>query len=205
MFFTLKSASALLPETPYQRIYKIQQLTRENRHCLRQASSRLVSYSSRIAHPRIIHAERLISSPRIPLPFSARQVRWNSSNNESPVKPTRTLEKEVEIQKEASVEERQRKEPAHSRQIEETEVEDDFETQAVERPAAPGKREMRMHTLNTRMQEQPEYFGPRESDTIYVGNIFYDVEAEDLRARMEKFGTVIQAVIVHDNRGLSKG
>lgn len=69
----------------------------------------------------------------------------------------------------------------------------------------PGKREMRMHTLNAQMQEQSGNYGPRESDTIYVGNLFYDVEAEDLRTRMEEFGTVVRAFVVHDNRGLSKG
>lgn len=71
--------------------------------------------------------------------------------------------------------------------------------------AAPGKREMRMHTLDARMQEKVEHYGPRESGTVYVGNLFYDVEAEDLRAKMETFGTVVRALIVHDNRGMSKG
>lgn len=62
-----------------------------------------------------------------------------------------------------------------------------------------------MHKLNKRMQEQVENYSPPESETVYVGNLFFDVEAEDLRVRMEQFGTVIQAVVVYDNRGLSKG
>jgi RNA recognition motif-containing protein len=62
-----------------------------------------------------------------------------------------------------------------------------------------------MHKLNKRMQEQAEGFSPPESETLYVANLFYDVAAEDLRAKMEQFGTVLQATIVHDNRGLSKG
>lgn len=43
------------------------------------------------------------------------------------------------------------------------------------------------------------------SETVYIGNLFFDLTAEDLREHMEKFGTVLKALIVHDNRGLSKG
>lgn len=46
---------------------------------------------------------------------------------------------------------------------------------------------------------------PPPNETIYVGNIFFDVTAEDLRSQMEKYGIVEQARIVHDDRGLSKG
>lgn len=38
-----------------------------------------------------------------------------------------------------------------------------------------------------------------------MGNLFYDLTAEDLRKHMEQYGTVLKTVIVHDNRGLSKG
>jgi RNA recognition motif-containing protein len=38
-----------------------------------------------------------------------------------------------------------------------------------------------------------------------MGNLFYDVTAEDLRKHMEKYGTVLNTMIAHDNRGLSKG
>jgi nucleolin len=44
---------------------------------------------------------------------------------------------------------------------------------------------------------------PRE--TIYIGNLFFDITAEDLKARMEAFGVVTHCTIVHDSRGLSKG
>ncbi|KAH8692205.1 hypothetical protein BGW36DRAFT_280483, partial [Talaromyces proteolyticus] len=42
-------------------------------------------------------------------------------------------------------------------------------------------------------------------ETIYVGNLFFDVTADDLKARMAEYGTVEHAKIVHDARGLSKG
>lgn len=88
----------------------------------------------------------------------------------------------------------------------EAEAKAEAQAQAQTTPGAtPGKRETRMHTLDARMQEKFEHYGPRESGTVYVGNLFYDVEAEDLRAKMETFGTVVRALIVHDNRGMSKG
>jgi nucleolin len=46
---------------------------------------------------------------------------------------------------------------------------------------------------------------PEPKETIYVGNLFFDVTAEDLKRQMEKYGTVLNARIIHDNRGLSKG
>ncbi|KAJ5117270.1 hypothetical protein N7526_011379 [Penicillium atrosanguineum] len=46
---------------------------------------------------------------------------------------------------------------------------------------------------------------PAASETVYIGNLFYDLTAEDLRKHMEKYGTVIKTYIVHDARGISKG
>ncbi|KAL1965827.1 hypothetical protein VTN77DRAFT_5148 [Rasamsonia byssochlamydoides] len=46
---------------------------------------------------------------------------------------------------------------------------------------------------------------PTPKETIYVGNLFFDVTAEDLKRQMSKYGTVEHAKIVHDSRGLSKG
>ncbi|KAJ5641453.1 hypothetical protein N7490_005453 [Penicillium lividum] len=43
------------------------------------------------------------------------------------------------------------------------------------------------------------------NETVYVGNLFFDLAAEDLRAHFEQFGTVLNTTIVHDNRGISKG
>ncbi|KAJ5472213.1 hypothetical protein N7530_006214 [Penicillium desertorum] len=47
--------------------------------------------------------------------------------------------------------------------------------------------------------------GPIPKTTLYVGNLFFDVTAEDLRKHFEKYGAVENALIVHDARGLSKG
>lgn len=48
-------------------------------------------------------------------------------------------------------------------------------------------------------------FEATPSPTVYVGNLFFDVTADDLKARMEAFGTPLKVNIVHDARGLSKG
>ncbi|OQD69169.1 hypothetical protein PENPOL_c002G08550 [Penicillium polonicum] len=58
-----------------------------------------------------------------------------------------------------------------------------------------------------RQQRRRQYMseGPVPKTTVYVGNLFFDVTAEDLRKHFEKFGAVENALIVHDTRGLSKG
>lgn len=48
-----------------------------------------------------------------------------------------------------------------------------------------------------------EYSTP--SKCLYVGNLFFDVTVEDLKKEMQRFGTVVDARIITDNRGLSKG
>lgn len=62
-----------------------------------------------------------------------------------------------------------------------------------------GKRATRLKRL--------EALGPPRapSDTVYMGNLFFDLTAEDLRKHMEQYGAVLKAVIVYDNRGVSKG
>lgn len=46
---------------------------------------------------------------------------------------------------------------------------------------------------------------PTMSKTVYVGNLFFDVRAEDLRREFGRAGTVLDSKIIMDNRGLSKG
>lgn len=58
-----------------------------------------------------------------------------------------------------------------------------------------------------RQERKRQYMseGPIPKTTLYIGNLFFDVTAEDLRKQFEKFGAVENAMIVHDARGLSKG
>ncbi|KAL2834731.1 hypothetical protein BJY01DRAFT_224117 [Aspergillus pseudoustus] len=41
--------------------------------------------------------------------------------------------------------------------------------------------------------------------TIFIGNLFYDLTAEDLKKHMSKFGVVHAVNIIYDSRGISKG
>ena len=43
------------------------------------------------------------------------------------------------------------------------------------------------------------------SKTVYAGNLFFDLKAEDLKKEFERAGPVLDAKIIMDQRGLSKG
>jgi len=43
------------------------------------------------------------------------------------------------------------------------------------------------------------------SKTVYVGNLFFDVRAADLKQEFERAGPVVDSKIIMDQRGLSKG
>jgi RNA recognition motif-containing protein len=62
--------------------------------------------------------------------------------------------------------------------------------------ARPEKRRKRSRAL----EGNP---GPRE--TVYIGNLFYDVTAEDLKNHMRQFGVVEKVHLITDNRGMSRG
>ncbi|KAL2831780.1 hypothetical protein BDW59DRAFT_140010 [Aspergillus cavernicola] len=42
-------------------------------------------------------------------------------------------------------------------------------------------------------------------ETVYIGNLFYDVTAGDLKEQMMKYGVVEKVNIVYDSRGISRG
>ena len=42
-------------------------------------------------------------------------------------------------------------------------------------------------------------------ETIYVGNLFFDVTEEDLKRELSRFGPVQKCRLMRDGRGLSKG
>ena len=43
------------------------------------------------------------------------------------------------------------------------------------------------------------------STTVYVGNLYFDVRSEDLKKEFERAGPVVEAKVIMDHRGLSKG
>jgi len=54
---------------------------------------------------------------------------------------------------------------------------------------------------NTRPNKPP----PAPCPTVYIGNLLFDVTAEDLTRDFTPFGTVKSAIIAADARGMSKG
>jgi len=51
-------------------------------------------------------------------------------------------------------------------------------------------------------REQPE---TPPSDTVYVGNLYYEVTADQIKQVFGRFGEIVDVRIVFDNRGLSRG
>lgn len=43
------------------------------------------------------------------------------------------------------------------------------------------------------------------NDTVYVGNLFFDVREDEIRKEFETIGRVTSVKLIYDNRGLSKG
>ncbi|KAI5300295.1 hypothetical protein KEM56_002568 [Ascosphaera pollenicola] len=52
---------------------------------------------------------------------------------------------------------------------------------------------------------RPQRPPPEPCETVYVGNLFFDVSADQLKAHCEQFGEVANVRIIYDARGLSKG
>lgn len=137
--------------------------------------------------PAVISRSRYVaplqySSPRLSLqlPFRATlQTRWNSHTPDN-----------------------ERQLPESLKPLEESPeypplVADEAEQADISLPQ--GKRQAR--------HEQVDAFSqvPLANETVYIGNLFYDLTADDLRKHMEKYGTVLKTYIVHDARGISKG
>jgi hypothetical protein len=43
------------------------------------------------------------------------------------------------------------------------------------------------------------------NETIFIGNLFYDVTVDNLKSQFSKYGVVESARIIYDTRGISKG
>lgn len=56
-----------------------------------------------------------------------------------------------------------------------------------------------------RMNTRPERPPPEPCETVYIGNLFFDVTADQLKAHCEQFGEIDSVRIIYDARGLSKG
>ncbi|KAJ9381435.1 hypothetical protein DTO063F5_6181 [Paecilomyces variotii] len=153
-------------------------------YCFRRAAFRLLSSPSTsvLAKPRsITTVTPSVLQLNRQLPRYAFQQRWNSN----------------ETAKDASASADQEKTPVVDPIAESAASETAQATTEAATDAAP-----ETEPLSAR---RPVMAPPEPKETIYVGNLFFDVTAEDLKNQMQKFGVVETARIVHDNRGLSKG
>ena len=159
-----------------------------HRHSFR-AACRLLSLTA----PVPLRSTRAIPSftARVTAPLRISQPllqsRWNSNEIKPQSEPTSTDE------------------PAET-PVETASRGDSTAIRFVKTEEAPGRlteeeRAARRREKRTRLLSTP----PTPKETIFIGNLFYDVTAEDLRQTMEKYGTVEKAIIVFDSRGLSKG
>ncbi|PWY71077.1 RNA-binding domain-containing protein [Aspergillus sclerotioniger CBS 115572] len=118
------------------------------------------------------------------------QSRWNSNEVKPQSEPTST-DAPAETPVETPVESESR-EPTAIRFVKTEEA----HSRLTEEERVAKRREQRNRLLST---------PPSPKETVFIGNLFYDVTAEDLRRTMEKYGTVEKAIIVFDSRGLSRG
>ncbi|KAB8071431.1 hypothetical protein BDV29DRAFT_179177 [Aspergillus leporis] len=165
-------------------------------HCFRRAAFRLLSSTStptRSTWATTSSPFRLIS-PRQTSHFLL-QSRWNSQDVRSQSKLSST-----DTSATSDVNDEQVIQAAVGYMEGSTstasEVANHTPEESETQPAEEIKRAKRLRLMNK---------VPDPKETIYVGNLFYDVTAEDLRKQMEKYGIVEQVAITFDNRGISKG
>ncbi|EEH10240.1 nucleic acid-binding protein [Histoplasma capsulatum G186AR] len=68
-----------------------------------------------------------------------------------------------------------------------------------------GRRSFQQTDRRNESQREREPLPIKPNETIYVGNLFFEVTAEDLKRDMAKFGTIYSVRIVYDSRGMSRG
>ncbi|OAX80411.1 hypothetical protein ACJ72_05254 [Emergomyces africanus] len=68
-----------------------------------------------------------------------------------------------------------------------------------------GRRNDRQNDRRNDSYREREPVAIKPNDTIYVGNLFFEVTAEDLKRDLAKFGTIHSVRIVYDSRGMSRG
>ncbi|QMW26248.1 hypothetical protein G4B84_001493 [Aspergillus flavus NRRL3357] len=164
-----------------------------NRHCFRRAASRLL-----FSTPRSTWATS--SNLRIAIPRQTShllQSRWNSqhvpSQPDLASKDAATTNENDEQLIQAAVGYMEGTSTPANETVDHISKKSEAQPQPTEEES---KRAKRLRLLN----KEPD---PKE--TVFVGNLFYDVTADDLRKQMEKYGVVESVYITFDNRGMSKG
>ncbi|PYH97802.1 RNA-binding domain-containing protein [Aspergillus ellipticus CBS 707.79] len=175
-------------------------------HCFRRAACRVLTSSPASLRSRRAAIPSLSARLSIPLRTShlSLQSRWNTTdakpeptNTEAPAESREEPVTETTTQHTEQTEAKPEAEAT-------TQPSERSEAKPVESEAEPLQEpEPTYQNRTRRLQRLRQRASPKE--TVFVGNMFYDVTAEDLRAQMEKYGIVTRAMVVLDNRGISKG
>lgn len=205
-----------------------------SRHCFRRAALRLTPSATFVparARPvTTLNVRRSALAPRST--SSLLQRRWNS--NEAPKQPelntTASAEAEAEAKAEpknadvAAAEEEDAQvavDAAHAVGAASTRPDQLTDREAMDEPRASADYKKMASDLDNSLMEygdaepQRQQWNRRRSkvlaeepdpiQTVYVGNLFYDLTAQDLRTEMERYGVVENCIIIVDSRGMSKG
>ena len=181
-------------------------LMRTCRFLLRRTAVRAISSTPSSA---IFVKPRSISSIT-PTAFRSRNQQWAApafqkrflSGEPTKVETTEAEAKEVEAKEgfaqtaaEAPIEENLT--PAQEQaQAEPTDAKNTVGIDALEKAAAPAPRHRKFNL------DKP---APEPNNSIYVGNLYYEVTADQLKRIMTRFGEVESVRIIYDNRGISRG
>lgn len=165
------------------------------RHCFRRAASRLLSSTPRSTWVTSSNPSR-ITIPRQTSRLLL-QSRWSSQHVPSQPNLTNKDAAATNDNEEQLIQAAVGYMEGTSNPASETAGHVSKESEAQPQPSEEeSKRAKRLRLVN----KEPD---PKE--TVFVGNLFYDVTADDLRKQMEKYGIVESVYITFDNRGISKG
>lgn len=196
---------------------------------LRHAAARLLTSRSvsLVSRPRTITSFASISvrPSRIAAPLQF-QRRWASAEAEakkesesvpvSEIQPTPQEEVENAIQEDKAAthevsDQAQASESGQNTQNADADVASDASEQAAVKNALHSQSPASNLTRDFEGAEKTRDYAraPREAatpkETIYVGNLFFDVTEKDLEKEFSRFGTVKNIRLIKDVRGLSKG
>lgn len=191
------------------------------RFSLKRTALRLLSSPSTsfVSKPRSISTiSPLTTSYRLSQPTSSLlSRRWNSTSadqqesdavtsainaaSEQSTSKTEDLEAIAESQAEAPVAPAAEEEPVPAPRVTEAApAAETYESNPFQAQAPPTRRPRRSEERAPRGQKNTN---PKPE--IYVGNLFFDVTTDELKAMAEKFGTVVSTRLIYDSKGLSKG
>ena len=153
---------------------------------------------------------------RAQYPSSALQKRFASNDGTSNESPAEAESAEETVETEPSVSEQRRDYKEESVASSETADAANFSSVAnaagtVQHRAARGMDDLQRAARSASSDARPSRTdaqdpnGPNASKILYIGNLFFEVQAEQLEREFEQFGKIVNCRIAADPNGMSKG